>query len=101
MLLNLDDAVEICMRLLAETELGDMPKEEFDAEYKDYVEGKFEQKCVVNTHKDDALEHLHNLTFDINPSEIASQIESDNLRAWCRTIQTEMRLTMVNLPLKE
>lgn len=100
MLLNLDDAVEICMRFLSGTELGDMSKEEF-AEYQDCVESEFEQKCWINTHKDDALEHLHNLTFDINPAEIASQIESDNLRTWCRTIQTEMRLAMVNLPLKK
>lgn len=100
MLLTLEDAVAICMRFLAETELGDMSKEDW-AEYEEYVRGEFEQKCYINTHKNDALKRLHDLTFDINPAEISSQIESDNLRQWCHTIQVEMGMAIIQLPLKE
>ena len=99
LLITLEDAVEICMRFLAETELGDMSKEEF-AEYKKYVRGEFEQKCWINIHKNDALKRLHDLTFDINPAEIASHIQFGNLHAWCRTMQTEMGMAIIQLPLK-
>lgn len=41
---------------------------------------------------------LNGLIFDINPTEICSQIESDNLSNWCKTIQTEMRMAMKQEP---
>ena len=48
--------------------------------------------------EDQAARRLNNLIFDINPAEICSQIRSDNLRNWCKTIQTEMKMAMVKLP---
>ena len=47
---------------------------------------------------DKAAERLNDLIFDINPAEICSQIESDNLKNWCIIIQTEMKMAMVQLP---
>ena len=47
---------------------------------------------------DEAAKRLNDLIFDINPWEICSQIESDNLSDWCKTIQTEMKMAMVQLP---
>ena len=47
---------------------------------------------------DKAAKRLNDLIFDINPAEICSQIESDNLKNWCNIIQTEMKMAMVQLP---
>ena len=47
---------------------------------------------------DEAVKRLNDLIFDINPCEICSQIESGNLSDWCKTIQTEMKMAMVQLP---
>lgn len=41
---------------------------------------------------------LNELIFDVNPAEICSQIEMDNLKNWCETVQTEMKMAMVQLP---
>lgn len=97
--LELDDAVAICMRLLSETELGDMSKEGF-AEYKNYVEGEFEQKAWIASHNQEPVLELHKLTFDINPDMIAEQIKKDSLKNWCQVMQAGIRLAMIDLPLK-
>lgn len=98
--LELDDAVAICMRLLSETELGDMSKEAF-AEYQNYVEGEFEQKAWIASHNQEPVLELHKLTFDINPDMIAEQIKKDSLKNWCQVMQAGMRLAMIDLPLKD
>lgn len=94
-LLTLDDAVNVCLRFLRD--YSDTNPDEM----KGLVEDEMEQKCWISGQKDDSLKRLNDLTFDINPAEIASQIESDNLRNWCETIQVEMKMAMVELPLKE
>ena len=86
-LLNLDDAVKVTKRLV----IGDMDDEEI-------IRQELEQKCWISPKSNKAAEHLNNLIFDINPAEICSQIESDNLKNWCKTIQTEMKMAMVQLP---
>lgn len=48
--------------------------------------------------EDQAARHLNDLIFDINPAEICNQIESDNLKNWCSTVQTEMKMAMIQLP---
>ena len=45
-----------------------------------------------------AIKRLNDLVSDINPAEICSQIESDNLKNWCEIIQVEMKMAMVQLP---
>ena len=96
--LTLDDAVAVCMSLLHETTyFDDMSAEEYKG-MQEVVRGEFEQKCWFPHKNDEAAKHLNDLIFDVNPTEICSQIESDNLVNWCRTVQTEMKMAMVQLP---
>lgn len=39
----------------------------------------------------EALKELYNLSFDVNPAEIASHIADDTLSQWCKAYQTTMR----------
>ena len=87
LMLTLDDAVKVAKRLIADNIDDD-----------EIIRQELEQKCWFPPKSDDAAKHLSDLIFDIKPAEICSQIESDNLRNWCKTIQTEMRMAMVQLP---
>ena len=87
MLLNLDDAVKVTKRLVIDGMDDDQ-----------IIRNELEQKCWFPPKPNKAAECLNNLIFDINPAEICSQIESDNLKNWCKTIQTEMKMAMVQLP---
>lgn len=87
LMLSLDDAVKAAKQLVTDG----MDDEEI-------VRQELEQKCWFPPETDKAAKHLNDLIFDINPVEICSQIESGNLRHWCETIQTEMRMAMVQLP---
>lgn len=93
-LLTLGDAVKVCLEFLRDYSDTDPD------EMKELVEQEMEQKCWISEQNGKPLKRLNDLTFDINPAEIASQIESDNLRNWCKTIQVEMRMAMVELPLR-
>ena len=87
LMLTLDDAVKVAKRLIRDN----MDDEEI-------IRQELEQKCWFPPKEQDAAKHLNNLIFDINPAEICSQIESDNLKNWCRIVQTEMKMAMVQLP---
>lgn len=86
-LLNLDDAVKVAQRLV----IDGMDDEEI-------IRQELEQKCWFPPETEESAKRLNDLIFDINPAEICSQIESDNLKNWCKTIQTEMKMAMVQLP---
>lgn len=97
LMLTLDDAVAVCMRFLRETTyFDDMPREEYES-IPEFIRSEFEQRCWFPP-KNKAAKRLNDLIFDINPAEICSQIESDNLKNWCNIIQTEMKMAMVQLP---
>ena len=97
-MLTLDDAVAVCIRLLHETTyFDDMPSEEYER-MQEIIKSEFEQKCWIPPKGDEAAKRLNDLIFDINPAEICSQIESDNLRNWCEIVQTEMKMAFVQLP---
>ena len=87
LMLTLEDAVKVAQRLVRDGMDDD-----------EIIRQELEQKCLFPPKKDEAAKRLNNLIFDINPSEICSQIESDNLKNWCKTIQTEMKMAMVQLP---
>lgn len=87
LMISLDDAAKVAKRLV----IDEMDDDEI-------IRQELEQKCWFPPKSDDATKHLSDLIFDINPAEICSQIESDNLRNWCKTIQTEMRMAIVQLP---
>lgn len=87
LILTLDDAIRVANRLI---------KDGMDDD--EIIRQELEQKCWIPPKADEAAKRLNDLIFDINPAEICSQIESDNLREWCEIIQTEMKLAMVQLP---
>ena len=87
MLLNLDDAVKVTKHLVI-----------YGVDDDEIIRQELEQKCWFPPKPYKAAKRLNDLIFDINPSEICSQIESDNLKNWCKTIQTEMKMAMVQLP---
>lgn len=87
LMLSLDDAVKVTQRLVID--------KMYDTEI---IRQELEQKCWFPPKPDDAAKHLNDLIFDINPAEICSQIESGNLKNWCKTVQTEMKMAMVQLP---
>ena len=87
LMLSLEDAVKVTQRLVRDN-MNDT----------EIIRQELEQKCWFPTNLNDAAKHLNDLIFDINPAEICSQIESDNLKNWCKTVQTEMKMAMVQLP---
>ena len=87
LMINLDDAVKVTKQLV----MDGMNDEKI-------IRQELEQKCWFPPKTDEAAKKLYDLIFDVNPAEIASQIESDNLRHWCMIIQTEMKMARVQLP---
>lgn len=87
MLLNLDDAVKVTKQLVI-----------YGVDDDQIIRDELEQKCWFPPKSNKAARRLNDLIFDINPAEVCSQIESDNLKNWCKTIQTEMKMAMVQLP---
>ena len=87
LLLTIGDAVKVAKRLVRD-----------DMDVDEIIYQEMEQKCWIPPKTDEAAKRLSDLIFDINPAEICSQIESDNLKNWCITIQTEMKMAMVQLP---
>ena len=87
LMLTLDDAVKVAKRLVRDS-----------VDDNEIIRQELMQKCWIPPKSDKAAERLSDLIFDVNPAEICSQIESDNLKNWCITVQTEMRMAMVQLP---
>lgn len=86
LILTLDDAVKVVMK---EFEI-DLPEE--------YIRQELEQKCWLPPKVEQSAQKLNDLIFAINPAEIATQIEGDNLKEWCKAMQINMRMAMVQLP---
>ena len=87
LMLTLDDAVKVARRLVRD-----------DMDDAEIIRQELEQKCWFPPKADEAAKRLNDLIFDINPAEICSQIESDNLKHWCEIVQTEMKMAMAQLP---
>ncbi len=87
LMLSLDDAVKVAKQLVI-----------YEMDDERIIRQEMEQKCWLPPSTSDAAERLNDLIFDINPAEICSQIESDNLKNWCEIVQTEMKMAMVQLP---
>lgn len=86
LILTLDDAVKVVMK---EFEI-DLPEE--------YIRQELKQKCWLPPKVEQSAQKLNDLIFAINPAEIATQIEGDNLKEWCKAMQINMRMAMVQLP---
>lgn len=87
LMLTLDDAVKVTRSLVVDG----MDDEEI-------VRQELEQKCWFPPKTDKAAKQLNDLIFDINPAEICKQIELDNLKNWCETVQVAMKMAMIQLP---
>lgn len=83
LMLTLDDAVKVAKRY------SDMDEE--------ILRDEFEQKCWITLTGSDPRKRLVDLIMDVNPAEIASHIESDNLRKWCEAIQVQMQMATMQL----
>ena len=88
LMLSLDDAVDVVMHLFDDV-INDDDEE--------LIRSELEQKCWIPPKTDRAAKHLNDLIFDINSTEICSQIKSDNLCGWCSTIQAEMTMAMARM----
>lgn len=87
LMLTLDDAVRVSKRLIRD-----------GVDDAEIIRQEFEQKCWFPPETGESEKRLNDLIFDVNPAEICSQIESDNLREWCSIVQTEMKMAIVQLP---
>lgn len=87
LMLILEDAVEVAEKLV----IDGMDDQEI-------IRQELEQKCWFTPKTDEAAKRLNDLIFDINPAEICRQIELDNLKNWCETMQVAMKMAMVQLP---
>ncbi len=87
LMLTLDDAVKVAGRLVIDGVNDD-----------EIIRQELEQKCWVPPKTDDAAKRLSDLIFDLNPAGICAQIERDNLKGWCETIQVAMKMAMIQLP---
>ena len=87
LVLTLDKAVDVVM-------------EYFDVD-KEFIRQEFEQKCYINSGVENPRKELIELIMDVNPAEIASQIEADNLRDWCKTMQVGLQTLLMQIGGKE
>lgn len=85
MMLALDDAVKVTRQLVID-----------QTDDEDIIHQELEQKCWIGPKG--SAQRLRKLISEINPSEICSQIESDNLIQWCKNIQADMEMAMLELP---
>ena len=86
LMLSLDDAVKVAKELIDDNMDDD-----------EIIRQKMQQRCWFPPTRDSAAERLNDLIFDINPAEICSHIQKENLKEWCVFMQTEMKMAMVQL----
>lgn len=91
LMLTLEDAVKVAVDILNSYDVA------IDDSDVDYIEQELEQQCYVGISDKDKsfVEELDGYIMDINPAEIASQIESDHLRNWCKNLQVAMHMAMI------
>lgn len=83
LVLTLDKAVAVVM-------------ENFDTD-EEWIRQELEQKCYINSGVENPRKELIELIMDVNPAEIASQIEADNLRDWCKTMQVGLQMLLMQI----
>lgn len=81
MVLTLDDAVKVAKRF-----------SDYDEEL---IRQELEQKCWLPASV--SLKELNGLVEDINPAEICSQIQSDNLGSWCESMRVMMQTGLMEV----
>lgn len=95
LILTLDDAVKVAMGFMHEycEDLTEMQEIEV------VLRQDMQQKCYINMPFTDAeaRKAMIERIMDINPAEIASQIESDNLRDFCNSFQIWMQMMLTQI----
>ncbi len=89
-MLTLDDAVTVALQYMYDHLDCDI-----DQEDEELLVQNMEQKCWLHQNSDEPRKQMVGLIMDVNPAEIASQIESDSLRRWCSNWQVEAQLTLM------
>lgn len=92
MMLEIEDAVKVAIDNIRNNYNCDVDEEDEEILYQE-----MEQKCWLTHYDEPDLKHLIDLIMDVNPAEICSQIQSDNLKNWCKIIQVEMQLTLMKM----
>ncbi len=87
-----EDAVKVAVWLIR-----DYCEKDLDEDDIEFISTELEQKCYIVADCRDpmSIQDLCGLIEDVNPKEIAAQIEEDNLRQWCDILRTEMNLALV------
>ena len=49
----------------------------------------------MKMYREDSIKALTEMTFDVNPAEIASHIEQGNLKEWCLQWRTKMNMLII------
>lgn len=80
--LDLDEAIKV-LKYNVSSFQGEMDDDDWE-----YIRTELEQKCFF-TSKEDTIQRITSLAMDINPKEIAAQIEDDKLGRWCENMQAE------------
>lgn len=83
MFLDLEDAIQV-LKINGFLDSGYA-----DDDGLEIVRNELEQKCYIKS-ENDTVKNISSLTCDINPKEIASQIEHDNLGQWCEILRAEL-----------
>lgn len=94
MLLDINDAVKVAMNYIHDhcDDYG------IDEEDEKLMYQEMEQKVWITEFTDEPIMlQLIGCIMDINPAEICAQIESDNLKNWCQTIQVSMQMCLVRM----
>ena len=60
-----------------------------------------DMKQVNMINREDSIKALTEMTFDVNPAEIASHIEQGNLREWCLQWRTKMNMLIIQIQYKD
>ena len=81
LILTLDDAVKVAKR--------------FSDHDEELIRQELEQKCWLPVRE--PAKQLTSLIIDINPAEIALQIQNDNLSEWCEEMRMNMQLAVMQL----
>lgn len=93
MMLTIDDAVKVAMQYIHDNcdDYG------IDREDEELMYQNMEQKIWVTPYEDPELERMIGFIMDVNPAEICSQIQNENLKKWCTQIQVEMQLCLMRI----
>lgn len=93
LVLTLDDAVKVAMDYMHDCSI-DVNKED---EY--LLRQELEQKCYINMPFEvpEIRKAMIYRIMDINPAEIASQIEKDGLRDFCQGFQVWMQMMLMQI----